>query len=250
MQNRDNWLNNKLKIEGISLKIPIYLRHLNRLIIEAKFSILKRLVMNYLRPHFISLHIPQKLHSTGLFFSFFFMLISFYPVLAQNYCLNFDNSNDYVFVSQIPAFNSTTTIEAWIKNVKPEGYVIAEPNIVSCGNDANSVEFRLGLSGDNAKRQFGIDATGSSGGAWQSIGGNTNLNTGNWMHVTVVKNGTTSILYVNGIVEATGTVDRSPSLNTFDIGNLNEHGGRQNRYFPGLIDEVRIWNTARTQAVI
>jgi hypothetical protein len=132
-----------------------------------------------------------------------------------------------VFVSLIPAFNSTTTIEAGIKIVKPEGYAIAEPNIVSQGNDANSVEFRLGLSG-----------------------GNTNLNTGNWVHVTVLKNGTTSTLYVDGTVEATGIVDRSPSLNTFDIGNINEHGGQQNRYFPVLIDEVRIWNTARNQAVI
>ena len=183
---------------------------------------------------------------TGLFISIFCLLMSFHPVSAQNYSLTFDGSNDYVSFSQTPAFNSTTTIEAWIKIVIPTGYAIAEPNIVSWGADANSVEFRLGISGNTATLQFGIDATGSGGGAWQAIYGSTNINTGNWVHVAVVKNGNTSTLFINGVSETSGTISRSPSLNTCDIGNLNEHGGQQTRYFPGLIDEVRIWNTART----
>ena len=172
------------------------------------------------------------------------------PLSAQNSALSFDGSNDYVGFSTIPACNSTMTIEAWIKIVIPSGYAIAEPNIVSWGGSSNSVEFRIGRSGDNAYLQFGMDATGSSGGAWQSIGGSTNLNTGNWVHVAVVKNESTSTLYVNGVSEATGTVNRSPALDAFTIGNLNEWSAQQPRYCPGKIDEVRIWSTARTQAEI
>jgi Concanavalin A-like lectin/glucanases superfamily/Secretion system C-terminal sorting domain len=186
----------------------------------------------------------------SMFVSLFFVLLFYNPTLAQDYCLNFDGVNDYVSASTIPSFNSNTTIEAWIKIVKPTGYSIAEPNIVSWGADANSVEFRLGFSGSTATLQFGIDATGSGGGAWQAIYGSTNLNTGNWVHVAVVKNGSTSTLYINGASETSGTISRSPTLNTFDIGNLNEHGSQQNRYFPGLIDEVRLWNVARSQSDI
>ncbi len=206
--------------------------------------------MNYLSQRFKFRLIFMRPFLTGLFISIFCLLMSFHPVSAQNYSLTFDGSNDYVSFSQTPAFNSTTTIEAWIKIVIPTGYAIAEPNIVSWGADANSVEFRLGISGNTATLQFGIDATGSGGGAWQAIYGSTNINTGNWVHVAVVKNGNTSTLFINGVSETSGTISRSPSLNTCDIGNLNEHGGQQTRYFPGLIDEVRIWNTARTQAEI
>ena len=171
---------------------------------------------------------------------------------AQDYGLSFDGVNDYVSVSPIPTYNhSAITIEAWIKIVIPSGYSIAEPNIVSWGADANTVEFRIGISGSNATLQFGIDASGSGGGGWQAIYGATNINTGNWVHVAVVKNSTTSTLYINGVSETSGSItNSSPSLGYFEIGNLWEHGGQQNRYFPGLIDEVRIWNTARTQPEI
>jgi hypothetical protein len=186
--------------------------------------------------------------SKGIIVALFCLLLYHNPASAQNYALNLDGNGDYVGFSTIPTYNSTMTIEAWIKIVIPSGYAIAEPNIVSWGASANSVEFRLGISGSTATLQFGIDATGSGGGAWQAIYGSTNINSGNWVHVAVVKNGTTSTLYINGVSEVSGTIDRTLTLNTFDIGNLNEHGGQQNRYFPGLIDEVRIWSTARTQS--
>ena len=184
----------------------------------------------------------------GMLTSMLLVVMFHTPASAQNYALNLDGNGDYVGFSTIPSYNSTMTIEAWIKIVIPSGYAIAEPNIVSWGASANSVEFRLGISGGTATLQFGIDATGSGGGAWQAIYGSTNINTGNWVHVAVVKNGTTSTLYINGVSEASGTIDRALALSTFDIGNLNEHGSQQNRYFPGLIDEVRIWSTARTQS--
>jgi hypothetical protein len=184
--------------------------------------------------------------------SLFCLLMFHKTASAQDYGLSFDGVNDYVSVSPIPTYNhSAITIEAWIKIVIPSGYSIAEPNIVSWGADANTVEFRIGISGSNATLQFGIDASGSGGGGWQAIYGATNINTGNWVHVAVVKNSTTSTLYINGVSETSGSItNSSPSLGYFEIGNLWEHGGQQNRYFPGLIDEVRIWNTARTQPEI
>lgn len=207
----------------------------NKLISYVKFEN-KRRNFSFTRTTFISL--------------LFLISLIYNSSTAQNYCLSFDGSNDYVSVSPIPTFNSTMTLEAWIKVVIPGGYSIPEPNILSWGADANSAEFRLGVNGSNATLQFGIDATGSGGGAWQAIYGTTNLNTGNWVHVAVVKNGTTSTLYINGESETSGTINRSPALSYFEIGTLWEHGGIQNRYFPGLIDEIRIWSTARTESEI
>lgn len=61
-----------------------------------------------------------------------------------------------------------------------------------------------------------------------------------WYHVSWVKNGTSSILRVNGET----VLDENIS------GTLDLYGdyfiGRADNYFKGLIDEVRIWNVART----
>ena len=127
-----------------------------------------------------------------------------------------------------------------LRNCRAEYYFL--------GASAQSVEFRLGVSGSTATLQFGIDASPTT--TWQGIYGSTNINTGNWVHVAVVKNGTTSTLYINGVSETSGTISGAPTVSSFEIGNLYEHSVQQNRYFPGSIDEVRLWSTARTQTEI
>ncbi|MEI6576039.1 MAG: LamG-like jellyroll fold domain-containing protein [Bacteroidota bacterium] len=185
---------------------------------------------------------------SGVFISLFYFLLSFNPVSAQNHCLNFDGNGDYVGFSTMPAYNSTMTIEAWIKISIPTGYTPVEPEIVSWSAYSQTVEFRLGVSGTTATLQFGIDASPTT--AWQGIYGSTNINNGKWVHVAVVKNGTTSTLYINGVSETSGTLVGSPTPNIFQLGNLYEHNEQKNKYFPGLIDEVRLWSTARSQAEI
>jgi hypothetical protein len=175
--------------------------------------------------------------------SFLYVLFSMFTVcgFGQNNALNFDGNGDYVSFSTKPPFSNNMTLEAWIKIVLPSGYSIPEPNIM-CWSDWNTTaEFRLEFTGTFAKLQFGIDASG-----WNSITGSTNINTGDWVHVALIKNGTTSSLYINGVLETSGTVNGTPANSVFQIGNLKEFGVQQNRYFPGLIDEVRIWSVVKT----
>ena len=75
------------------------------------------------------------------------------------------------------------------------------------------------------------------------------LTSGIWYHVVGVRNGTTMILYLNGKSVATSTISsNSISVNSgsLDIGYFPSYG----QYFDGQIDEVRIWNDARTEAEI
>jgi len=178
-------------------------------------------------------------------YTFLYVMFSMFTLsgIGQNYALNFDGNGDYVSFATKPPYNSTMTLEAWVKIVIPSGYSIAEPNIMCWSHTTinNTAEFRLGISGTTANLQFGVDA-----GSWNQIGGSTNINTGDWVHVALIKNGSTSSLYINGVLETSGTVNGSPSNNQFQIANLHEFGSQQNRYFPGLIDEVRIWSVAKT----
>ena len=100
------------------------------------------------------------------------------------------------------------------------------------------------------------------GGTWRDLVGSTaNLNDGRWHHVAAVYDGTDKIIYLDGVENARhvnahggqgiglGKLDRYGFLG--DGSEANRFNGRRNGHiYGGAIDEVRIWNTARTPAEI
>ncbi len=76
--------------------------------------------------------------------------------------------------------------------------------------------------------------------------------TGVWTHVAISYDSGTVSTYVNGELVHTGTQsgpigDSYPALNDLWIGGRSNAA---NAHFDGAIDDVRIWNVARTQAEI
>ena len=70
-----------------------------------------------------------------------------------------------------------------------------------------------------------------------------------WHHVAGVREGQTNALYVDGIRQSeTTTTDFVPSEEFFHIGRQYSH--LDDRYFQGLIDDVRIYNKAMSQEAI
>lgn len=157
--------------------------------------------------------------------------------------LDFDGSNDYVSfdANNSPAYNNASfSMEAWIKTSSTG----QEDEIVGFGGWSNNVlEFRL----NEGKLQLGTDVS-----SWEVVTSQSNINTGKWTHVACVKNGSSVSLYVNGNLDAQGTINQSPVVSVMTIGNLFQNGNmHSNRYeFLGAIDEVRIWNSARTGSQI
>lgn len=67
-----------------------------------------------------------------------------------------------------------------------------------------------------------------------------------WYHVAQVSDGSTVSLYVNGVLEASASITFSGSnqnTHTFLIGEKFD----DKKGWDGEIDELRVWNTARTQ---
>ncbi|HOE58871.1 MAG: T9SS type A sorting domain-containing protein [Bacteroidales bacterium] len=156
--------------------------------------------------------------------------------------LDFDGSDDQVqFQSNSPAYNNTAlTIEAWMKSTNAG----ENKELVSWGDasGSNIVEFKM----DEGKLKFGINVSSA-----ESVWGSQAINTGKWVHVAVVKDNSSVTLYVNGVVDATGTLTQSPSVNVMTIANLYQNGTYSTtNLFSGMLDEVRIWNTARTKSQI
>ena len=76
---------------------------------------------------------------------------------------------------------------------------------------------------------------------------NTTINDNNWHHIAVVREGTALKIYIDGVPDFTATVPLTNLTNTANLilGNYICTG-----YFSGQMDEVRIWNIARTSTDI
>ncbi len=90
--------------------------------------------------------------------------------------------------------------------------------------------------------------SGSSG-SFTKVQGSVTLTQNVWTHVAVTWNGTTTTLYVNGVADggATSSTFSGASLD----GNLGlGYSSYYGNYLQGYLDEVRIWNVARTATQI
>ena len=164
---------------------------------------------------------------------------------AQN-ALNFDGVNDFVNTTY-PGISGSSprTVEAWIKttaNAVPANGGVQQ-TIVDWGTFATGQRFTFNILFNNAIR---LEAQGNG------LSGTIPVNDGNWHHVATVydPNAANKVsLYVDGVLDVAGnltvTVNTGSTL-PVRIGKRID----ENNSFAGSIDEVRIWNIAKTQAEI
>lgn len=156
---------------------------------------------------------------------------------SQN-ALNFDGTNDFVQTTYGGILGSANrTFEAWV--------------YVSPGATANTAILDYGLNAVGSRNTFLVNPNNQlafiSGGTNANISSSLNAVTrGQWIHVAFVLNNGTGFLYVDGIQVGTGSLT---TVNT-PSGNANLRIGQRvaggSIPFEGAIDEVRVWNYART----
>lgn len=154
--------------------------------------------------------------------------------------LSFDGTNDFVDLgASAPVLGPNFTQEAWIypqiSDAGFHGFLGYQPP----NGNSNHRPPCLYVTQTN-QLHFGF-GDGTRWNAWIS----TNvLQNKAWNHVAATYNGSTYLVYVNGqLVFSTDLVALPYPTPVRNI-------GRVDNYFPGLIDEVRIWNVARSQAEI
>ncbi len=166
---------------------------------------------------------------------------------APGNALSFNGSNQ-VNVPYNAALNpSTFTIEAWAKpEVLPPSGVWVSAVIGNRYDGGGGARYGVILS---------LDWTGKwsiviGNGEWQQVTSSSNVVLSQWTHIAATYDGANLKLYINGVLEgtppATGGFVPNPS-SQFSIGNYNDGSSY---YFNGKIDEVRLWNVARSQADI
>ncbi len=170
-----------------------------------------------------------------------------YEPSPMGQALSFDGVDDYVNCGSGAILKPTQniTIEMW---VKPSSTQNQYADIL--GGHQNNQGYVVQQDSTNPNNYyFAYNNNGTSGG-WQGMGITTQLAPDVWQHFVVQKEGNTIRHFLNGTLSGSGTVSGDiwySSDEPFYIGigwNLSS-----NRYFKGLIDEVRIWNTL-TEIVI
>ena len=160
----------------------------------------------------------------------------------SNYALQFNSTNKYVQVSDNAALDvsGAFTLEAWIYPTGPGSHATEGGMIINKENTYEIARFADGTI------RFALSANGGgTDWAWTSSGLTAPLN--QWSHLALVKNGATVTLYLNS--KSPATFNAQPAVLAANTQPLRI-GSRANsavQNFDGLIDEVRIWNTARTQ---
>jgi len=175
------------------------------------------------------------------------ILILFFGALtAQNFALYFDGSNDKVGVLDSPELNPTEalTMEVWINAESWQSSIWAGTLI---SKQATSPDRCYGFTaGENGR----IESNHSLNEAWVAVNTPPILGLNTWYHLASVYNGASMKLYVNGILQSTVDVSGTPTTAEGVIMNFGDNPTWQGRFFNGVMDEIRIWNVARTEQEI
>lgn len=164
------------------------------------------------------------------------------PVPGARTALEFDGANDYVSLGSsntLKIIGHEGTWEAWIRPTIYKDMIILN----------KEGEYEMGLFG-NGQLWWALK-TATPGWAAQQTGIVPPLN--RWTHVAFVYNGTNVVLYTNGVpaktITASGAIgDIFPDENEFRVGSRQASGGIS--FWQGGIDDVRVWNVARSPAEI
>ncbi|MFZ4796121.1 MAG: PKD-like domain-containing protein [Bacteroidia bacterium] len=181
--------------------------------------------------------------------------LDFKTYVTANSALHFDGSNDYIdFPVGATADYESQTVEFWFKYSSLPG---SNRPIFIRGEDGSGAgwSFQVQLQTNGRLNSVKCCLTSNSGSPNMVYGthpqGNSTLSANTWYHIASVHdntNGETRV-YLNGNLELTGYYSPSPLRNS----GVGYRFGRDNlggQFINQFVDEIRIWNVARTQSEI
>ena len=161
--------------------------------------------------------------------------------------LNLDGTGDYVDLSDEAGgvssfdFSSDFSFELWIK---VGSFTDNWQAIMTKGDNS----WRLSRYKTSNTLHFAIS---KAGGGYIQANGGTNVNDGQWHHIACVADISHNklTLYVDGMPDATATFSGTINQSDYAV-HIGGNAQRAGREFDGSIDEVRIWNSALSQAQV
>jgi len=187
-----------------------------------------------------------QLSKIKLFLTVFALFIIGVSTQAQT-ALDFNGTSSYVEVPYAVANNPTQfTVELWVKVNNTSATHMAPLSSRDGTSPWTNISGYNFYVLPNTNTWF---FTGGISGSWNELSGPAVV-VGQWTHLAATHDGTTYLFYVNGALVDSLVADFSPNTSRpLRIGAGATEGG-SNYYFNGAVDEVKIWNYARTASEI
>jgi hypothetical protein len=162
--------------------------------------------------------------------------------------LAFDSSNDTATLSNYNGFDNMT-LEAWIyprEVISSYGLPIlfGAPAQLGCCTWATGIGY--GIQGNEDRLAFSVTYNGAGDASTYSVQTSWSYSLNTWYHLVGVLSGTNVELYVNGVLEGSGTLPGA-RINTGSNWSLDGAYSGGNNF---KIDEVKLYNYARTPSQI
>ena len=164
-----------------------------------------------------------------------------------NTAATFDGANDYVQMTNttgLPTGAAVRSTELWFKTSSADRQVL----------------FRYGSGAASQEYGLWIDAGGATMTAWGWGAGNDKVftmpsavNNGAWHHVVETYNGTSLVLYIDGVALPAQAATRATTMDMYGFGIgaiIRPSDGNSGGFFTGSIDEVSFYTSVLSQATV
>jgi len=180
-------------------------------------------------------------------------------VAAGGFALEFDGSNDFVLLNETarimaPGWQYTKSVSLWVQPTGPSP-VCSHSDVATCDNIFGDRPRWWGIARGVISGQDRIwifNADGSSGSYVDKIG--VTYNPDEWVHIAMVHSNGILRVYKNGVEvgSVASGMTLQPTTGAHPILHLGGiiSNATNNWTFQGRLDEVQIWNTARTASEI
>jgi len=162
--------------------------------------------------------------------------------LVGKYCMPYESCRSYADCGNNTLFNITgnqITLEAWVNPTRYNGGIFQKENAALDGG------YRMYLN-SQGQLCFGLYI----GGSWSEVKTASGiLPINSWSHICGTYNGTTQSIYISGVLVASKSTTGNITSSTVNLFIGRDHSTNYESY-EGLIDEMAIWSTARTQTQI
>ncbi len=149
--------------------------------------------------------------------------------------LEFDGVDDFVDLGDVAVSGAALTVEAWV-----------QPQTTSSARILEKLEdYGIQFTGNNVVRFLT-----KHGFTWDYLDGETENDAGQWVHVACTLDGSLKTVYVNGERDGQKPYDYDVRVTSNNlILGANSPSASQG-FLAALMDDVRVWNVARSQAEI
>ncbi len=162
----------------------------------------------------------------------------------------FDGNNDRINLGALEVGSNSLTLEAWFRSDDLGNCSSNDCRILTKASGVNTNDHTWMLStiksGSSTNMRFRLKTNGST----ETLISNQNVPESEWVHVAATYDGSQMRIYQNGQLvgqqNETGSITSEPSKQAW-IGSSPNSGLRP---WLGEVDDVRIWNVARSQQEI